>query len=99
MIATCRTLTKGLSDCKVFKVIEQVDVSEGLGIQRLVKELDGAKIDLLVNNAGILSVRKLAVLLLCDLALLLHVDPCLLCTPHRGAADGEPGECQHRRWG
>lgn len=81
MIATCVTLTKELSNCKVYKVIEQIDVSDSSGIERLVVELNGAKIDLLVNNAGMMSVREPAVS-----AYVLSgesVDPVRLCTPRR----------------
>ena len=49
----CRTASDGLKAAGV-NVIEGVDVTDAEGIVRMVEALAGIKIDLLINNAGIL---------------------------------------------
>lgn len=51
--AACRTPSQALISLGV-DVIDNVDVSEQQGVERLASALDGVIIDLLINNAGIL---------------------------------------------
>ena len=51
--AACRTPSQALSSLGV-DVIDNVDVSEQQGVERLASVLDGVSVDLLINNAGIL---------------------------------------------
>ena len=53
VIAVCRHASDELNKLGV-RVIDDVDVSDDLGVNRLVKALDGETIDILLNNAGIL---------------------------------------------
>ncbi|EON91378.1 short chain dehydrogenase/reductase family oxidoreductase [Marinobacter lipolyticus SM19] len=58
VIGVCREASAELQETAA-KVIEGVDVTSDAGIQKLVKELDGQTIDLLINNAGLLQDEKL----------------------------------------
>lgn len=51
--AACRTPSQALISLGI-DVIDNVDVSEQQGVERLASALDGVTIDLLINNAGIL---------------------------------------------
>lgn len=51
--ALCRNESSGLSALGV-NVIDGVDVSTPAGIQRMVSQLKGVTIDILINNAGVL---------------------------------------------
>ncbi len=54
VLATCRTKSKEL-DASGAQIIEDVDVRENDSVERLAKALDGRKIDILINNAGVLT--------------------------------------------
>jgi NAD(P)-dependent dehydrogenase (short-subunit alcohol dehydrogenase family) len=54
VIAVCRTASPGLSALGV-RVIAGVDVSDAESVNRLKTELAGQKLDVLINNAGILK--------------------------------------------
>ena len=53
MIAVCRSSSAELRDLEL-RIIEDVDVSEAKAVARLKSELGDQKIDVLLNNAGIL---------------------------------------------
>ncbi len=53
VIAVCRSKSEELAQLDV-EIIESVDVSSEQGIAHLKKALTGRKIDILINNAGIL---------------------------------------------
>lgn len=53
VIAVCRTPSPELSELGV-RIIDQIDVSNAESIQRLKSELAGQRLDVLINNAGIL---------------------------------------------
>ena len=53
VIAVCRSATTALSDLGV-RVIDNIDVADGDDVDKLAGELAGVKLDVLVNNAGIL---------------------------------------------
>lgn len=56
--AACRQASDALADSGA-NIIDGVDVSSEEGISRLIKALEGVKIDLLINNAGILRNESL----------------------------------------
>jgi NAD(P)-dependent dehydrogenase (short-subunit alcohol dehydrogenase family) len=58
VFACCRNLSSGLEsfDIKTGKIIKDVDVSQEEGITTLITAIGDRKIDLLINNAGILNV-------------------------------------------
>lgn len=53
VIAACRTISSGLRELEL-EVIEQIDVASEQQVAKLVRTLEGRKLDVLVNNAGIL---------------------------------------------
>ncbi|MGI9236944.1 MAG: SDR family oxidoreductase [Woeseiaceae bacterium] len=53
VIGVCRRQSPELSDLGI-RVIDDIDVAEADDIERLVAKLDGAPVDILINNAGIL---------------------------------------------
>jgi len=53
VIAVCRTASSELKDLGV-RVIENIDVADGDGVEKLAGELAGVGLDVLLNNAGIL---------------------------------------------
>jgi NAD(P)-dependent dehydrogenase (short-subunit alcohol dehydrogenase family) len=58
VIAVCRRSSEGLGKLEV-EVAEGVDVSDAEAVERLVKNLAGRSIDVLINCAGILSDESL----------------------------------------
>jgi len=52
--ATCRKVSAELGALNI-NVIEGIDVSDSQSIDKLSKALDGIKLDILINNAGILT--------------------------------------------
>ena len=58
VIAACRRASDGLRslDCRI---VEGVEVTDDESVARLAAGLRGERLDLLVNNAGILSVETL----------------------------------------
>ncbi|MFL1455891.1 SDR family oxidoreductase [Marinobacter sp. GN3S48] len=58
VIGICREASAELQETAA-KVIEGVDVTSDDGIRKLVSELEGQTIDLLINNAGLLQDEKL----------------------------------------
>ena len=58
MIAVCREASLALSDLGV-RIEAGVDVADDPSINKLVEQLDGVEIDVLINNAGILSGESL----------------------------------------
>lgn len=54
VIAICRTPSPELAKLGV-RIIDRIDVSQPESIQRLKSELAGRKLDVLINNAGILK--------------------------------------------
>lgn len=54
VIAVCRTPGPELSELGV-RIIDGIDVSDAASIDRLKSELAGQRLDLLINNAGILK--------------------------------------------
>ena len=59
VFAVCRHSSAKL-DALMVNVIEDVDVSTDVGIERLSNELSGIEIDVLINNAGILRDESLS---------------------------------------
>jgi NAD(P)-dependent dehydrogenase (short-subunit alcohol dehydrogenase family) len=57
VVATCRTASSDLRKLGV-EVVENVEVTEDAGIERLVAAVGKRSIDLLINNAGILLWAK-----------------------------------------
>ena len=53
VIAVCRSSSEELDGLGI-RVIDNIDVAEDDDVTRLVGELDGAAVDILINNAGIL---------------------------------------------
>jgi NAD(P)-dependent dehydrogenase (short-subunit alcohol dehydrogenase family) len=53
VIAVCRSSSPELSDLGV-RVIDNIDVADGVDVATLAGELEGVDLDILVNNAGIL---------------------------------------------
>jgi NAD(P)-dependent dehydrogenase (short-subunit alcohol dehydrogenase family) len=66
VIAVCRSAGDELSYLRL-RVIDGIDVAEQPDINRLVEELDGQKLDLLMNNAGILIRDSLSTFLYSDI--------------------------------
>ncbi len=58
VIAVCRKASADLKATTV-RIIEHIDVTQPQDIARLVNELNGQSIDILINNAGILSAESL----------------------------------------
>jgi len=58
VIAACRTASKELRSLPV-QVVEDVDVASAESAAQLARTLNGTKIDVLVNNAGILTSESL----------------------------------------
>lgn len=58
VIAVCRHASPGLESLRV-EIIDGVDAADPDSIQRLADQLDGRRIDVLINNAGVLSVESL----------------------------------------
>ena len=58
VIATCRISSSEL-DALNIRVIEGVDVGDDASVRRLAKILSDVKLDILLNNAGILTVETL----------------------------------------
>ena len=58
VIAACRTATDELVRLGV-RVIDGVDVTTESGVDRLVEELGGVTLDILINNAGLLTDESL----------------------------------------
>lgn len=54
VIAVCRTPSPDLSELGV-RIIDGIDVTNGESIKRLKSELAGQQLDVLINNAGILT--------------------------------------------
>lgn len=54
VFATCRKVSAELGALKI-NVIEGIDVSDSQSIDKLSEALDGIKLDILINNAGILT--------------------------------------------
>jgi NAD(P)-dependent dehydrogenase (short-subunit alcohol dehydrogenase family) len=59
VIAVCRRKSAALEELGV-QIEEDVDVTDDGEVQALAKRLDGRKIDLLVNNAGVLGQTTLS---------------------------------------
>lgn len=53
--AVCREVTAELNKLNPFQIIDDIDVTNSESIDRLISYLKGEKIDLLINNAGILN--------------------------------------------
>lgn len=53
VIAVCRNASEELTALDV-RVIDNIDVADGDDVAKLVTKLDGADLDVLINNAGIL---------------------------------------------
>ncbi len=58
VVAACRRSSETLRGLDV-EVVEGVDVTDDAGVSRLVEALDGRTVDVLVNNAGVLSDESL----------------------------------------
>jgi len=58
VVAVCRTSSRELQELGV-QVIENVDVANPDAVARLVEALDGCQLDLLINNAGLLTDESL----------------------------------------
>jgi len=58
VIAICRTATPELKALKC-EIVDGIDVADDVSVARLPAALGGKPIDLLVNNAGILTVERL----------------------------------------
>ena len=57
VIGTCRSCEKELFDLGV-RVESDVDITSGESVLRLIKTLKGVKIDVLIQNAGILEANS-----------------------------------------
>ena len=57
VIAVCRTPSPELTKLGV-RIIEDIDVSDAESIDKLKSELEGHKLDVLINNAGILKADR-----------------------------------------
>jgi len=53
VIGVCRNPSSGLTELGV-RIIDNVDVADAAGTERLCNSLDGLPIDILINNAGVL---------------------------------------------
>ncbi len=58
VIATCRTLSPELKSLDV-KIITDIDVADESSMQTIVNELNNSRIDIAINNAGIMLEDKL----------------------------------------
>lgn len=58
VIAACRTSSTELAKLDL-RVIESIDVSSGKSVEDLARALEGESLDLVINNAGILTVETL----------------------------------------
>lgn len=58
VIGICRTSSPVLENCAA-QVIPNIDVTDEQSIKHLVKSLQGATLDLLINNAGVLAHESL----------------------------------------
>lgn len=58
VVVACRSASDGLRELGV-EVVEGVDVADNESVAGLVERLDGRRLDVLVNNAGILSDESL----------------------------------------
>lgn len=58
VIAVCRKPSDALSSLGV-PIIDTVDVADGAGIEHLAERLQGVELDVLINNAGVLSDESL----------------------------------------
>jgi NAD(P)-dependent dehydrogenase (short-subunit alcohol dehydrogenase family) len=58
VIAVCRKPSDALSSLGV-RIVDAVDVTDGVGIERLAEGLQGVELDVLINNAGVLSDESL----------------------------------------
>ena len=58
VVAACRTASEGLAGLGV-RIVDGVDVTDDAAVGRLVDSLNGAPVDNLVNNAGLLSDESL----------------------------------------
>jgi NAD(P)-dependent dehydrogenase (short-subunit alcohol dehydrogenase family) len=58
VVAACREATPALEALGV-KVVEGADVTDEAAVERMAATLDGEPLDVLVNNAGVLSVESL----------------------------------------
>ncbi len=54
IIAVCRNSSAGLNALGI-NVIEQTDVADQASVQNLARQLKGQRLDVLINNAGVLS--------------------------------------------
>ncbi len=54
VIATCRIASRGLESLSV-QVNPNVDVSDDESVRKLAEQLEGVRLDILINNAGILT--------------------------------------------
>jgi len=54
VIATCRQASEGLRKSNA-KIVEGIDVTDDASVNKLVGVVGGRKIDVLINNAGVLS--------------------------------------------
>ncbi len=59
VIATCRSSTKELDEIGV-RIETDVDITSGESVLKLVQEIRGMKIDVLIQNAGILEKNSLS---------------------------------------
>lgn len=58
VVAACRRPSPGL-EASGAEIVDRVDLTDDNGIARLVSALDGRRVDVLVNNAGVLSDESL----------------------------------------
>jgi NAD(P)-dependent dehydrogenase (short-subunit alcohol dehydrogenase family) len=58
VVAACREATPALEALGV-KIVEGADVTDEAAVERMAAALDGEPLDVLVNNAGVLSVESL----------------------------------------
>ena len=58
VVAACRAASNALSALGV-RVLEGVDVADPRSVEQLAAELDGTSLDVLINNAGLLTVESL----------------------------------------
>ena len=58
IIATCRKASPEL-EAMDLTIIRDIDVTDDVSVKKLARQLEGKGIDILINNAGILSVESL----------------------------------------
>jgi NAD(P)-dependent dehydrogenase (short-subunit alcohol dehydrogenase family) len=58
VVAACRTASSALRETEA-EIVERVDVTDDAAVAQLAHSLDGRRLDVLVNNAGILSSESL----------------------------------------